>query len=71
MLLDFTLKSVSIYSHNIYEICFFFSIEVGFITNANKKNISISKCDLELWKHGDIGNPPGDYGFSFWAGKKL
>ena len=33
----------------------------------DKKNYPISSCDLELYQHGENGEPPKDYAFAFWA----
>lgn len=34
------------------------------------KNYPITSVDLKLYQHGELGQPPKDYAFSFWADGK-
>lgn len=47
----------------------FFRLQVGFVTSAKEsKNYAITRVDMELYQHGEFGQPPTDYAFTFWAG---
>ncbi|GLH10235.1 Uncharacterized protein GBIM_15186 [Gryllus bimaculatus] len=41
---------------------------VGYLYSQNGEIVSVHKCSLQLPQHGNNGNPPSDYGFSFEAG---
>lgn len=57
------------YNWNTNYICTY-SIEVGFITiGSTGLNYPITACNLRLYQHGEQGDPPKDYAFSFAAGK--
>ncbi|XP_059617686.1 uncharacterized protein LOC132262432 [Phlebotomus argentipes] len=49
----------------------FSSITVGFVTDAtSKKNHPITDCNFKLYQHGENGNPPKNYAFSFTTEEK-
>jgi hypothetical protein len=49
-------------------ICFT-ELEIGYVYSADgKKCIPVQEVDLPLWKHGEGGNDPKDFGFRFKAG---
>ncbi|RZB94432.1 uncharacterized protein BDFB_004454, partial [Asbolus verrucosus] len=50
----------------------FHSLTIGYVYSAEDKKIyAVKSCDLQLYQHGEDGNPPKDYAFTFEAGKKL
>lgn len=45
------------------------SLLVGFIT-TDGKNYPITESDFQLYQHGEAGEPPKNYSFTFKAGSK-
>ncbi|XP_055709014.1 uncharacterized protein LOC129805257 [Phlebotomus papatasi] len=44
----------------------FSSIVVGFVTDSEgKKNHPVTDCNFKLYQHGENGNPPQNYAFTF------
>ncbi|GAB0086204.1 hypothetical protein DMENIID0001_002090 [Sergentomyia squamirostris] len=43
----------------------FSSIFVGFVTEKDGKNYPVKECNFKLYQHGEHGNPPKNYAFSF------
>ncbi|XP_044271324.1 uncharacterized protein LOC123015587 isoform X2 [Tribolium madens] len=59
---------------NVGKICLpisFSRLTIGYVYSAKEDKIHpVRSCDLELYQHGEGGDPPEDYAFSFEAGKK-
>ncbi|KAJ3642305.1 hypothetical protein Zmor_025104 [Zophobas morio] len=60
---------------NVGKICLpisFSRLTIGYVYSAkDKKMYPVKWCDLELYQHGEDGNPPLNYSFSFSAGGKI
>ena len=46
----------------------FSSLELGYVYTPKGECLPVQEVDLPLWRHGEGGNHPKDFGFKFKAG---
>ena len=46
----------------------FSSLELGYVYTPQGQCLPVQEVDLPLWRHGEGGNHPTDFGFKFKAG---
>ena len=51
----------------LYTLNFYISLEVGYVCTQDGRCLPVQEVDLPLWKHGEGGKDPKDFGFRFKA----